>query len=75
MDRSLEGLDAAGLRPTLRLSDARVLDDEIEPLDHYAVLVDLDLEHAALLAAVSAARLTAPADELDQVALFDVCHD
>jgi hypothetical protein len=52
-----------------------VLGDEVDSLDDHAVLLDLDLEDATLLAAVSTAHLAAPTDDLNQVTLLDVRHD
>ena len=66
------GLDATGLRAALGLADADVLGDEVDALDDDAVLLDLHLDDATLLAAVAAASLARAGDDLDEVTLLDV---
>src|SRR5690606_26859807 len=73
VDRGLVGLDATGLGAALRLTDAVVLGDVVDALDDHAVADDL--EHLALLAAVSAALLGGAGDDLNQVTLLDLRHE
>ena len=75
MNGCLASFDAAGLRAALGLADANMLRNEVEAFDDDAVPLNENLENSTLLATVSATILATATDQLDEIALFDICHD
>jgi hypothetical protein len=75
VDWGLSGLDAASAVTLLSLAGLAVLGDDVDTLNDDLVGLGEDGQNVTLLAAVSTTLFSGASDYLNQVALFNLCHE